>query len=33
MSSQEYVEDAGVDPATSRILSARSTIRANPPRP
>ena len=24
--SQEYVEDAGVDPATSRMLSARSTI-------
>ena len=31
--SQEYVEDAGVDPATSRMLSARSTIWANPPMP
>ena len=31
--SQEYVEDAGVDPATSRMLSARSTIWVNTPRP
>ena len=31
--SQEYVEDAGVDSATLRMLSARSTIWANPPRP
>ena len=28
---EEYVEEAGVDPATSRMLSARSTILANPP--
>ena len=27
------MEDAGVDPATSRMLSARSTIWPNPPRP
>ena len=25
------MEDAGIDPATSRMLSARSTIWANPP--
>ena len=28
--SQDSVEDAGVDPATSRMRSARSTIWANP---
>ncbi len=26
------LEDAGIDPATSRMLSERSTIWANPPR-
>ena len=28
---EENVEDAGIDPATSRMLSERSTIWANPP--
>ena len=31
--SKHFVEDTGVDPATSRMRSARSTIWANPPRP
>ena len=28
---RKELEDAGIDPATSRMLSARSTIWANPP--
>ena len=29
---KKKLEDAGIDPATSHMLSARSTIWANPPR-
>ena len=31
--SKHFVEDTGIDAATSRMLSARSTIWANPPTP
>ena len=31
--SKHFVEDTGIDAATSRMLSALSTIWANPPRP